>query len=123
MGSHSLLQGIFLTQGLNLGLLDCRQILYCLSHQAQYQSQDGDSDGVTIDLIHILPVLHELVHADVCVCVCVCVCVDSHVQFYLLYRFMATTIKIHNCAITTKLPRTTPSVILFLSSSLIPDNY
>ena len=30
---HSLLQGIFLTQGLNLGLLHCRQILYCLSHQ------------------------------------------------------------------------------------------
>ena len=30
---HSLLQGIFLTQGLNPGLLHCRQILYCLSHQ------------------------------------------------------------------------------------------
>ena len=28
--SHSLLQGIFLTQ--NLGLLHCMQILYCLSH-------------------------------------------------------------------------------------------
>ena len=33
MGCHSLLQGIFLTQGLNLGLLLCRQILYHLSHQ------------------------------------------------------------------------------------------
>ena len=32
-GSHSLLQGIFLTQGSNLGLLHCRQILYHLSHQ------------------------------------------------------------------------------------------
>ena len=31
--SHSLLQGIFLTQGLNPGLLHCRQILYHLSHQ------------------------------------------------------------------------------------------
>ena len=30
---HSLLQEIFLTQGLNLGLLHCRQILYCLNHQ------------------------------------------------------------------------------------------
>ena len=29
----SLLQGIFLIQGLNPGLLHCRQILYCLSHQ------------------------------------------------------------------------------------------
>ena len=29
---HSLLQGIFQTQGSNLGLLHCRQILYHLSH-------------------------------------------------------------------------------------------
>ena len=28
---HCLLQGIFLTQGSNMGLLYCRQILYCLS--------------------------------------------------------------------------------------------
>ena len=28
VGSHSLLQGIFLTQGSNPGLLHCRQILY-----------------------------------------------------------------------------------------------
>ena len=33
VGSHSLLQGILLTQGLNLGCLHCRQILYHLSHQ------------------------------------------------------------------------------------------
>ena len=32
-GIHSLLQGVFLIQGLNLGFLHCRQILYCLSHQ------------------------------------------------------------------------------------------
>ena len=31
--SHSLLQGIFPTQESNLGLLHCRQILYCVSHQ------------------------------------------------------------------------------------------
>ena len=33
VGCHSLLQGIFLTQGSNLGLLNCRQILYCLNYQ------------------------------------------------------------------------------------------
>ena len=33
MGCHALLQGIFLTQGSNLGLLYCRQIPWCLSHQ------------------------------------------------------------------------------------------
>ena len=31
--SHSLHQGIFLTQGLNLGLLHCKQILSHLSYQ------------------------------------------------------------------------------------------
>ena len=33
VGYHSLLQGIFLTQEWNLGLLLCRQILYSLSHR------------------------------------------------------------------------------------------
>ena len=33
VGSHSILQEIFPTQGSNLGLLHCRQILYHLSHQ------------------------------------------------------------------------------------------
>ena len=33
VGSHSLLQGIFLAKGSNLGLLHCRQILYHLSPQ------------------------------------------------------------------------------------------
>ena len=33
MSCHSLLQGIFLIQGSNLGLLHLRQILYCLRHQ------------------------------------------------------------------------------------------
>ena len=33
MGSHFLLQGIFPTQGLNPGLLHCRQNLYCLSYR------------------------------------------------------------------------------------------
>ena len=33
VGCHSLLQGIFSTQGSNPGLLHCRQILYCLRYQ------------------------------------------------------------------------------------------
>ena len=33
VGSHSLLQGIFLTQGSNPGLPHCRRILYQLSHK------------------------------------------------------------------------------------------
>ena len=33
VGSHSVLQGIFLIQGLNLGLMHCRLILYHLGQQ------------------------------------------------------------------------------------------
>ena len=33
VSSHSLLQGTFLTQELNPGVLRCRQILNCLNHQ------------------------------------------------------------------------------------------
>ena len=33
VGCHSLLQRIFLIQGLNLGLLHCRHILYHLSYR------------------------------------------------------------------------------------------
>ena len=35
VGCHSLLWGIFLTQGSNPGLLHCRWILYHLSHQGE----------------------------------------------------------------------------------------
>ena len=39
MGSLSLLQGIFLTQELNWGLLHCRQSLYQLSYQGSPWTQ------------------------------------------------------------------------------------
>ena len=47
VGSLSLLQGIFPTQGLNRGLLHCRQILYQLSHQ-----------GSPFSLGWLLPISH-----------------------------------------------------------------
>ena len=37
VGYHFFLQGIFLTQRSNLGLLNCRLILYCLSHWGIYR--------------------------------------------------------------------------------------
>ena len=40
VGCHALLQGIFPTQGSNLSLLHCRQILYCLSHQGCPRMQE-----------------------------------------------------------------------------------
>ena len=41
VGCHFLLQGIFLTQGSNPGLLHCRQILYYLSHQGSPHHLSG----------------------------------------------------------------------------------
>ena len=41
MGSHSFLQEIIPTQGLNLGLLHCRQILYCLSPLGSLENDLG----------------------------------------------------------------------------------
>ena len=41
MGSLSLLQGIFPTQGSNLGLLHCRRIVYQLSHKGSPRTRVG----------------------------------------------------------------------------------
>ena len=54
--SHSLLQGIFLTQGSNLGLLPCRQLLYRLSHQ-------GSPQGRVMALARVATVLHMFVNS------------------------------------------------------------
>ena len=42
MGCHFFFQGIFLTQGSNLGLLHCRQILYWLGHQGSPMDSEGE---------------------------------------------------------------------------------
>ena len=48
MGSHALLQGIFLTQGPNQSLLHCRQIVYHLSHQGNPEVQYPWSSARTL---------------------------------------------------------------------------
>ena len=52
---HSLLQGIFLTQGSNLGLLLCRQILYYLSHQGSLVKSinQGKLDVVNQEMVRL----------------------------------------------------------------------
>ena len=47
VGSFSLLQGIFPTQGLNPGLLHCRQILYQLSYPKQLEKEETKNPGVS----------------------------------------------------------------------------
>ena len=49
VGSLSLLQGIFPTQGSNQGLPHCRQTLYHLSHQGNL------AEGLLANLCNILP--------------------------------------------------------------------
>ena len=44
VGCHFLLQGIFPTQGLNLGLLHCTQMLYRLSHQGSPIPKKGNAN-------------------------------------------------------------------------------
>ena len=50
MGSLSLLQGIFPTQELNLGLQHCRQILYQLSYQETQVQSLGQEDPLGKEL-------------------------------------------------------------------------
>ena len=49
LGSHSLLYGIFVTQGLNSGLLHCRWILYYLSHR---ESPSESLSAITCCLLY-----------------------------------------------------------------------
>ena len=48
MCCHSLHQGISPTQGLNLGFLHCRQILYCTSHQGSPKCPLQDQKSVIV---------------------------------------------------------------------------
>ena len=50
VGCHALLQGILSTWGLNPGLPDCRQILYCLSHQGSPKSTSVPSTWPHVNL-------------------------------------------------------------------------
>ena len=55
VGCHALLQGIFLTQGLNLCLPNCRQILYLLSHQGSITTnKTSGGDGIPAGIFKIL---------------------------------------------------------------------
>ena len=55
VGGCSLLQGIFLTQGSNPGLLHCRQILYHLSHQ-------GNPNKLWFNFLKYLASYHDKGH-------------------------------------------------------------
>ena len=48
VGCHFLLQEIFPTQGLNPGLLHCRQMLYCFSHQLSHTKAGSLSEPMLV---------------------------------------------------------------------------
>ena len=48
VGCHFLLQGIFLTQGSNLGLLNCRQILFWLSYVGWFKHFRENSNNCMV---------------------------------------------------------------------------
>ena len=61
VGHHSLLQGIFLTQGLKPGLPYCRQILYCVSHQGNPTLCDPINCNLPgSSVLHYLPELAQI---------------------------------------------------------------
>ena len=60
MGSHSLLQGIFQTQGSNMGLLYCWQILYHLSHRGSPTFGFKQVQKGCFTLVHINILEHTL---------------------------------------------------------------
>ena len=73
MRCHSLLQWIFPTQGLNQGLLHCRQILYHLSHQEVLEfTRAYRAVGRVVGRIYTHS--HKYV----------CVCIHIYVSFYCL---------------------------------------
>jgi len=51
VGCHSLLQGVFPTQGSNLGLLHFRQILYCMRYR-EVPARDRRLEKEEIRIIH-----------------------------------------------------------------------
>ena len=63
VGRHSLLQGIFLTQGSNPGLLHCTQILHQLSHKGSLKLRQTQEDEVFLPWE---PPSHAQTHPDLC---------------------------------------------------------
>ena len=71
VGCHALLQGIFPTQGLDPGLLHCRQILHHLSHHGSpFPMAEPVQFLVKCDLIHFILLLNSPVGSDLTQTLC-----------------------------------------------------
>ena len=69
VGCHFLLQGIFQTQGSNLGLLHCRQVLYHLSYQGS-QVRTALSTSYILSHLSLTNVLLWWLSGEESICQC-----------------------------------------------------
>ena len=98
VGCHSLLQGIFPTQGSNPGLLHCRQILYCLSHQGspvswEYALQPSITFATLLGT-RANPIDHDTLQKKYCQQTAVQInshmnCIPFHDHFLINWRIIA----------------------------------
>ena len=75
VGCHFLLQGIFLTQGSNLGLMHCRWILYRLSHLESPHTEEQVQKASWYDLVCVS-------HCPPSICISEWLSVCFHSQHY-----------------------------------------
>ena len=98
VGCHFLLQGIFPTQGSNPGLLHCRQILYCLSHQrSPGEMQIKTSVRCHFTSTSIVGVKWHLTEVLICICLGL-----SHLLGIVAEKAMAP----HSSTLAWKIPWT-----------------
>ena len=85
VGSRSLLQGIFPTQGSNPGLLHCRRVLYQLSHQVSPRILEWVSPFSSGSSWPESLQLSYQGSPYICVCVCVCVYIYKYIYIYIFW--------------------------------------
>ena len=69
VGSLPILQGVFLTQELNKGVLHCKQILYQLSYQGSCRESLFCSNKLRQSLAHLV---------SICTFITYCMCLRNH---------------------------------------------
>ena len=101
MDSHSLLQGIFPNQGLNPGLLHCRQILYCLSHQRSPLKAYKNLKDVLGEKKYVCKIVSiRFYNFSICLLISYMLFnVDSMDSFWLLYSILKFTYTLLNLII------------------------
>ena len=86
--SHFLLQGIFSAQGLNPGLLHCRQILYCLSLQGSPQVHNLVSHHLLKDIFPFIGTLKYWLYFPSHIVQYVPVAYNIHHSLYFLVSYL-----------------------------------